>query len=370
MTLWLAGVALAQGLEEQLDSKRAALEQAREQEGVLTGSIARYSEQIDRLIGEVAVLRNREAIVQQRLIAVEQRLEAEREHLQRVRRQLRRSMRVLRARLVDIYKSDQPDALTVILNADGFDDLLSRYEYLTSIQEQDAEIVGRVRDLRAEVKLSVESLRSARDEIAARRAELARTRAQLELREADLSAARARMQDALGEVENKVEILEGDVSDLQDEIAAQLRAAQEAAAADASSGAVGVPAGPVQGESSSGLIWPVNGTLTSPFGPRWGRTHEGIDIAAPEGTPIRAAAGGNVVMASYNGGYGNYTCIDHGGALSTCYAHQSSIGVSSGQSVGQGDVIGAVGNTGASFGAHVHFEVRVNGQAVDPMGYL
>jgi murein DD-endopeptidase MepM/ murein hydrolase activator NlpD len=98
--------------------------------------------------------------------------------------------------------------------------------------------------------------------------------------------------------------------------------------------------------------------------------HEGIDIAVPAGTPIRAAKSGSVALAGLNGGYGNYTCIDHGGGLSTCYAHQSSIGVSVGQSVSQGDVIGSVGCTGHCFGDHLHFEVRVNGSAVDPLGYL
>jgi murein DD-endopeptidase MepM/ murein hydrolase activator NlpD len=98
--------------------------------------------------------------------------------------------------------------------------------------------------------------------------------------------------------------------------------------------------------------------------------HEGIDIAVPEGTPIRAAKGGTVIMASYNGGYGNYTCIDHGGGLSTCYAHQSAFAASSGQSVDQGQIIGYSGNTGSSTGPHLHFEVRINGAAQDPMGYL
>ncbi|HNE78082.1 MAG TPA: M23 family metallopeptidase, partial [Solirubrobacterales bacterium] len=84
----------------------------------------------------------------------------------------------------------------------------------------------------------------------------------------------------------------------------------------------------------------------------------------------RAAASGTVIMASYNGGYGNYTCIDHGSGLSTCYGHQSSFAVSAGQSVSQGDVIGYSGNTGSSTGPHLHFEVRINGVAQDPLGYL
>jgi murein DD-endopeptidase MepM/ murein hydrolase activator NlpD len=98
--------------------------------------------------------------------------------------------------------------------------------------------------------------------------------------------------------------------------------------------------------------------------------HEGIDIAIPAGTPIRAAKAGRVILAAYTSGYGNYTCIDHGGGLSTCYAHQSSYATSTGASVSQGQVIGYVGCTGSCFGDHLHFEVRVNGAAVDPLGYL
>ena len=101
------------------------------------------------------------------------------------------------------------------------------------------------------------------------------------------------------------------------------------------------PAGPVK-HGSGRFIWPVNGTITSPFGYRWGRLHAGIDIAVPEGTPIRAADGGTVAIAGWTGGYGNYTCINHGGGVSTCYGHQSRIAVSVGQSVSQGQVIGYV----------------------------
>ncbi len=102
---------------------------------------------------------------------------------------------------------------------------------------------------------------------------------------------------------------------------------------------------------------------------RWGRLHAGIDLAAPEGTPIRAADSGRVIIAGWTGGYGNYTCISHSSSLSTCYGHQSRYATSVGANVSKGQVIGYVGNTGHSFGAHLHFEVRVNGNPVDPMGY-
>ncbi len=118
------------------------------------------------------------------------------------------------------------------------------------------------------------------------------------------------------------------------------------------------------------MIWPVNGQFTSPFGMRWGRLHAGIDIAAPTGTPIRAADSGKVVLLGFTGGYGNYTCIAHSASLSSCYGHQSGYSTSNGASVSKGQTIGFVGNTGNSTGPHLHFEVRVNGNPVDPMGYL
>lgn len=122
--------------------------------------------------------------------------------------------------------------------------------------------------------------------------------------------------------------------------------------------------------STGQMIWPVNGVLTSRFGPRWGRMHNGIDIAAPTGTAIKAAAAGYVFYAGWMGGYGNVVLIDHGGGLTTLYAHQSQIQTSVGQSVGQGTVIGRVGSTGQSTGPHLHFEVRTNGTPVDPLGFL
>jgi murein DD-endopeptidase MepM/ murein hydrolase activator NlpD len=125
------------------------------------------------------------------------------------------------------------------------------------------------------------------------------------------------------------------------------------------------------------MIWPVDGAVVSGFGGRdigaGYEYHPGIDIAVAEGTPIRAAADGTVIFTqpeASSGGYGNYTCIDHGGGLSTCYAHQTTFAVAAGQSVSQGDIIGYTGCTGYCLGPHLHFEVRINGAVTDPMGYL
>ena len=366
VVLAYAVAAPAEDLESKLDDKQAALERVKDKKGVLSTEIDRYDDRISQLTGEVAALRNREAAVQDELDKAEGELSDARDSLRILRERLANSMQALKERLVDIYKAEDPSAIDVVLDSDGLDDALGRFEYLQAIQTQNAGIVNRVRDLRNDTRETVERVRTTRDAIAARRAELARTRQELEQREAELDAARNRSRQAFEKVGGRADRLDGDISDIQGKIQKQLA---EAAAAE--SGTAPLPAGPIQG-AAGGFIWPVNGAVVSPFGIRWGRPHQGIDIAVPAGTPIRAVKDGTVAFAqseASSGGYGNFTCIDHGGGLASCYAHQSSFAITAGP-VSQGDVIGYVGCTGHCFGDHLHFEVRINGVAVDPMGYL
>jgi peptidoglycan DL-endopeptidase CwlO len=360
--IFVASRADAQDLQSKVDEKRAELAEQQDKKGVLSTEIAAYDDKIEVLTGEVAALRNREAQVEAELEEAEAQLAIEKENLRVMRERLERELRVLRERLVAIYKTGEPDALTVVLESNGFDDILERYEYLERIQSNDANIVDSVRSLRNEAKATVDRITAVRDSIAAKERELERTRVALEQREAELEAARADSAALLKRTQTEIDHLEGDISDLEEEIQEQLAAA---------SGTTPLAAGPVR-QGSGSMIWPVDGPVTSPFGPRWGRMHNGIDIAAPSGTPIRAVDDGTVVLVqseATSGGYGNFTCIDHGGGLASCYAHQSSQTVTSG-GVSQGDVIGYVGCTGNCFGDHLHFEIRVNGVATDPFAYL
>ena len=256
----------------------------------------------------------------------------------------------------------------MILNSNGFDDMLNRYEYLSRIQSQDSSIAERVRNLRDQTKETVVRVRAARDEIAAKKAELERTQAELEARQSDLAAARQQDQQALSQVQDTQQRLEGDLSDIQGQIQAQLQAAQAArlrrprpsgrarCRARARPGSSGRSTGRSHRRSASrarGRPAIPESTSACPPAPRSRRSP-----TAPSRSP------------GPEGGYGNYTCIDHGGGLSSCYAHQESIAVSVGEQVSQGQVIGISDCTGLCFGPHLHFEVRVNGQVVDPMGYL
>jgi Membrane proteins related to metalloendopeptidases len=372
--------AQAQDLQSKLEAKQSKLEEVREHKGVLTTTISRYGKQIDRLTTVVAGIRSREAAVRVRLLAKQAELDravsvlnAAKGKLDKLRSHLNRALAALRQRLVAMYEAGSPDVISVIVNSSGIDDLAARAEYLDRLHGMDEAVVGRVRELRNQVRRIVTRLRGARDRIEAARdaiasekQALATARSSLQGHQQALVSARAHRVSALARIGEHEEELDGSVAAIQGKIAAQL----------AATGSVPLPAGPIQG-GGSGLIWPVSGPIVSGFGPRTingsYEYHPGIDIAVPEGTPIRAAATGTVIFTepeASSGGYGNYTCIDHGGGLSTCYAHQSSFAVSAGQSVSQGDVIGYTGCTGYCLGPHLHFEVRINGSVTDPMGYL
>ena len=374
---WTAS-APAETKEEKLEAVEEKLGAVEEREGVLTSEIAAMGEEISALEGQVSALRNQEAAAEEELVAKEAELEnAEAElkealeRLETLRGRLKRALVNLRERLVAIYTYGSTDMTAVVLSAEDYGDMIARTEYFDAINESDEKLAERVRTLRDEAKKLVRvrktaklTIEKARDQIAAKEQRLEVTRSTLEAREGALLSARAKRRSTLNSVQGE--------RHEHEEIAEDLRAQIQQEVMEATGG-LPLPAGPVPTPSAAGFIWPTEGTLTSGFGYRWGRMHEGIDIAAPEGTPIRAAADGTVVLmqSEYeSGGYGNFSCLDHGGGLSTCYAHQSSFATSSGASVSQGDLIGYVGNTGHSFGAHLHFEVRINGAATDPMGYL
>ena len=359
-------------LESKRDATQGKLDEVRQHKGVLTTTISRFNSRIGALQGRVSALRAREADVQRQLDRKQAQLDRaeavlarQKAHLLKVRGHLRGALLSFRKRLVSIYETGTPDVLGVVLASDGWSDLVSRTEYLDHLQSQDQRLVDRVRELRNESRAVVDRLRAARDRIeearntiAAQKQALEQTRSSIEAHQTKLRQARGKREDALAQIEDHEQELEGRLGDIQQKIAEKLLGP----------GAV-LPAGAIQG-GSNGFIWPVNGAIVSGFGMRWGRMHEGVDIAVPSGTPIRAAASGSVAIAGSVGGYGNYTCINHGGGLSTCYGHQEAFAVSVGQSVSQGQVIGYTGCTGHCFGPHVHFEVRINGAAVDPMGYL
>jgi peptidoglycan DL-endopeptidase CwlO len=375
LTLPMPG--LSSSLQQRIGSTQQRIAGKQRQEGVLTTQITAFNLRIRSLQGDINALQQRQDKVQVELNAkqaeldsVRNRLQIAQDRLTRLRARLVVAQRVLAARLVALYKDDAPDMVTVVLESSGFSDLLDRADFLSRISSQDHHIITTVRDLKAQVTGQVHQLtglekqaRYAADAIRAKRDEIASAKGTVVSRQTALAGARDQRAGALRQVRSARGQLEGNLHALQAK-QSQLLAAQ-----------AGVPvgaAGPIR-KGSGNFIWPVNGPISSGFGMRWGRLHAGVDIVAGTGTPIRAAASGVVAFTqpeASSGGYGNYTCINHGGGISTCYAHQVRFGTTAGAHVSQGQVIGYVGNTGHSFGSHLHFEVRINGAPVDPLGYL
>jgi murein DD-endopeptidase MepM/ murein hydrolase activator NlpD len=371
----IAGLVLAApaaGDDNKLSDVQARLAATRAKEARLTTQISDVTSQIrslERKVGDVSqklsVLERDLALHQRRLDRLNELFNFETARLNFLRRQYASVLRQLNLRMIDIYETRDPTLVEVILESKSFQDVLDQIHYLEAIARQDKRIAVAVADARNDVHLARERTKTIRTRVhsetqvvAVRTQQQRDAKNQLLASQGSLAGKRKRQKSQLTSTreQEKVLIAEADALAAEDAgIRGQLAAAQ--GASDTT-------------PSSQGLIWPVSGPVTSPFGYRWGRLHAGIDIGVPYGTPIHAAASGTVVLAGWTGGYGNYTCIDHGGGMATCYAHQSSYAVSNGAHVSQGQVIGYVGSTGHSFGAHLHFEVRINGNPVDPLGYL
>jgi murein DD-endopeptidase MepM/ murein hydrolase activator NlpD len=319
---------------------------------------------------ELANLRNELARSRAKLVALEGELRQTETDLSFARSQLKLGQERLAARLVAAYTSTEPDVVTILLGAESLDDALEGMELQDRRLTQDRDLVAEVtgeRNRLARARARLAALRRAQAaetaSITRKTAEQQATLSALVAQRESLVALRSQRRQSLAKIEVQRDAWEQQAAALE---AQSARLASVASAAPPSPNlgqAVGAPAG-------GAFIWPVRGAVVSPYGQRWGRLHSGIDIAAPAGTPIAASATGQVVFSGSMSGYGNLVVIQHAGGIATAYAHNSSNAVGVGQSVGQGQTIGYVGCTGHCFGDHVHFEVRVNGAAVDPAGYL
>jgi murein DD-endopeptidase MepM/ murein hydrolase activator NlpD len=367
-------------IQKKIDRKNSLIGGHKARERVLTTDISAASHRIHTLESDITRLSNRQQTLQAsldkrraQLAVVQTKLRDERARLTRLRARLLVVRRTLAARLVELYKADTPDAITVVLESDGFADLLTRADFMERISRQDAHIMDVVATAKADATSTAKKL----DELEKRQAKVAQQieneRDQVSSVRTGLVDRRDRIQTARADKNRLLRSSRDRRHDLEDDVEA-LQKQQAKIQAKLAGYSGPISAGPIK-PGSGGLIWPVNGPITSPFceSRSWENCHPGIDIGVPAGTPIRAAANGKVVLMqneASSGGYGNFTCIQHTSTLSTCYAHQSRFGTSMGAQVKQGQVIGYVGCTGRCFGDHLHFETRINGSVVNPLNYL
>jgi murein DD-endopeptidase MepM/ murein hydrolase activator NlpD len=382
VTLALAGAVATAARAETAAELQKKLRDARSRIDAAKGKKATLNQQIAGLDGKLAAIQDRLDGLGDQIASVEERLSVTREKLALLRKELRLKRRELekaqarleleqknfQERVVLSYKSEDLDYIDVLLASSSFEDLISRVNVIHDLLGGNDDLVGDLEATRDEVDAEKHA-------IAKREGAVADAAAVLQEKSDELAALRAAQAEsqaaALAVRRQKSGALKGVNHDLAElERQENQLLAESAALTSVINGSSG------SGTGSGSLSWPVNGPVTSGFGWRihpilgYKKFHTGIDIGVGYGVPIRAADGGTVIYATWMGGYGNVIIVDHGNGLSTLYAHQSSLAVGTGARVSRGQTIGYVGSTGFSTGPHLHFEVRVNGNPVDPMGYL
>ena len=251
---------------------------------------------------------------------------------------------------------------------EDFTEAARRNELVHRVSSQDGEVLSELTDAQTALAREELALTLTRNRAVERAGDAERAVRAVAVLKREQEATHAALQERIADLQAEADALAAEQARLETLIRERLAAAARARAAKGRSPFVGRRTG--DGVSAAGFIWPVRGVITSGYGPRWGRMHTGIDIAAPSGTPIAAAKGGEVLYADWLGGYGQLVAVDHGDSVVTLYAHQSKMAVAEGQEVRQGQTVGYVGTTGHSTGNHLHFEVRVDAHPRDPRPYL
>ncbi len=363
----------------ELDKARAEIQKA---EAVRKGAledIASLDVRIEALDSELAaVTADRDQVTaelnatREELSRLKALLVEARARLAKAEEDLRTAQSALGRRAVNIYKSGGIGYIEVLLDTARLSDLITRIDFLSFVVHADERVLVQVKDLRARVdaeRLDLESQQARISEVEGRQSDQA---ARLEALVAQQEAKVTQVQGARRDKRRVVEKAETDKASWEKQEAAL--EAESNRLRDDLRALTSTVDQTVRGTGT--FIRPVPGRVSSPFGYRVHpifkvrKMHTGVDMSASFGTPIRAADSGVVIQAGWRGGYGKAVVISHGGQLTTLYAHQSTILVSVGEAVDRGDVIGKVGSTGYSTGPHLHFEVRLNGTPVNPMGYL
>jgi murein DD-endopeptidase MepM/ murein hydrolase activator NlpD len=352
---------------------RDKVQTAKEREAALQREIDTVSVNIRALEREVGDVSERLAPLERELMLRELKLnrlnalfQVQSERLRFLRIEYDTAIRRLSERVVAAYQADTPDELAFLLSARSFAELVDGLDYVHRVAARDKQVADEVTAAKQEVTIALGKTRRARAGVLAQAKIVAVRVHQVRVLRDELIASKGELEETRGRKKASLASLTAEERAEAEEIDSLVAVSGELAAKIQAAQAQSTDRIP----SAAGLIWPVNASITSPFGWRWGRMHQGIDLGAAYGAPIAAAAAGTVIYAGWLGGYGNLTVIDHGGGLATAYGHQSRIAVGLGQQVAQGEIIGYIGSTGHSTGPHLHFEVRVNGQPVDPLGYL
>lgn len=355
-------------IQQQVNQQNAAKADAETVIGSVSEQLRQIEEQLRQATAELGTIKEQR-------VAVENDITLNERQLAEAQKRLEGRESVFYKRVRDIYINGRLSYLDVVIGSKDFSDFANRLEVLKRIIDSDITLINEIKKERSEIEAHKQKLEADRAKLVELEKAALAKQAEIEQKKAERNVVLQKAQNDRATAMQAIEELNASSAQVSAMLKERQAARAAAAAAAAqSSGGQGVSDNWVQGTGQLG--WPVSGEITSPYGyrvhPIWGTTiyHSGIDIGVDEGTPVHAADGGVVVWSGWMGGYGYAVVIDHGNGLSTLYGHNSELAVDEGQSVAKGQVISYAGSTGNSTGPHVHFEVRANGDPVDPMGYL
>ncbi len=375
-----------QSQQAKIEATRQRLEDRRARLHFETVRAADLQQQLAQTDAGIARVGATLDVIQARISHNERNLAWNRVQLDAAEATLRRHDDALRRRLVDAYERGDLGYLNVLLSSASWSEFVERWDDIRYLIAANVRTVQERRSAEQAVSRARSALESRELELSASQSEAQQTKYQLaalaDQRTQLVAAAETQRRNVATEVAGLEDLtaaqeaqLEAMIRERQREEAARRAAEEEQRRRAAQLAGQAVPP-PVNEGAPGAFSWPASGPITSPFGMRNDpngrgfRMHTGIDIGAPMGATITAAAGGRVIYAGWEGGYGNTIIIDHGGDTSTLYGHCSQIFVADGQEVSRGQAIGAVGATGDATGPHLHFEIRINGVPVDPSSRL
>lgn len=332
--------------KERREQLQAEIAEREAEAGSLEDEARAINENMVILRAEIAKLDNEIAGIESQVRTAQARIDSLQGEIDKIQK-------VATRQAVSLYKSGATETLDALLNARSLTELDNRVEMLGVAAQENTGALVQFGRLQVEIEAAHADLYDKKQELEGVRKEQQEYYATLNEQHAKLREKIAQIEAQLGAKSAEERQLNSEIQAMEQKILEKITLSSVAAL----------------GKSSQGYIWPLNGPITSYYGPRWGRMHTGIDIDGATGQPIVASNSGTVIMAGVYSGYGNCVIIDHGG-VQTLYAHMNSINVSDGEQVAQGEIIGTVGATGNVTGDHLHFETRVNGSPVDPLTYL
>lgn len=356
----------SKNIEQLIDRTKEELLQKKRREKSVMGSLVKQQR-------ELATLVNRRERIEDQLSAVQKKYDTNQLELRELQnslnsltKELEEKQRLFNHRVVALYKYGPQSFLEILLSAENYGDLISKYTTVSYVIQNDLRLIEELGRVKKEIESKRVAVAVKAEEVELDFQKALDLKKRVSQEQQKISSKVNLAKEELAKIQSdriKLEKALGELEETSKEIEKAIKMNQE-------------HSGPGGSMGTGKMLWPVRGRITSNYGWRYHpvlkkqKYHSGLDIAVPRGTPVLAADSGVVLVSGWRGGYGNFVAIDHGDGISTCYGHNSRLLVKVGDKVSKGQKVALSGNTGLSTGPHLHFEVRLKGAPANPIPYL